>query len=198
MNIGRRIYYDKATGNVIQDIVERSGDVTETTVEQDFESYVVLSERVPETVGYIELEHGLYAADLNQAMGQYKLNQINESFDVDMSGIYNEEADETTLKVTDPEYSYGCNYEECVVNKLSVDISSVDRYGNVTVSGEVTSATLSGTKTIKILFNDSQPGTNQPPVYVESLSTQVTRLKAENEDLRTRLSDIELYITTEL
>lgn len=56
--VGRKIYYDKATGNVILDTGERWGDVVETTVEQDFAAYVVLAERVPETVGVISLDFG--------------------------------------------------------------------------------------------------------------------------------------------
>ena len=34
MQIGRRIYYDKTTGNVILDTGEREGHVVPTTVEQ--------------------------------------------------------------------------------------------------------------------------------------------------------------------
>lgn len=58
MNIGARVYYEKSTGNVIQLISERSGDVIETTIEQDFESYVNLAERIPDTIGCIQLEFG--------------------------------------------------------------------------------------------------------------------------------------------
>lgn len=63
MEIGRRLYYDKKTGNIIVDTGERSGDVLETTQEQDFEVYKSLAERVPETVGVIELEYGQYRQD---------------------------------------------------------------------------------------------------------------------------------------
>lgn len=63
MDIGRRLYYDKATGNPIFDTGERSGDVVPTTIEQDFENYLALSQRVPESVGVIELEYGQYVED---------------------------------------------------------------------------------------------------------------------------------------
>lgn len=69
MNIGRKIYYDKATGNVIIDTGERSGDVVETTVEQDFEVYRALNERVPETVGVLQLEYGQYIEDFIASNG---------------------------------------------------------------------------------------------------------------------------------
>lgn len=61
MQIGRKIYYDKLTGNPILDMGERSGSVVETTLDQDFQSYVSLGERVPSTVGVIQLAYGQYA-----------------------------------------------------------------------------------------------------------------------------------------
>ncbi len=73
MQIGRKIYYEKATGNVLVDTGERQGSVIETTQEQDFETYQALAERVPETVGYIQLEYGEYAQDFAQCNG-YKIN----------------------------------------------------------------------------------------------------------------------------
>ncbi|WP_020615734.1 hypothetical protein [Paenibacillus daejeonensis] len=69
MDIGRRIYYELSTGNVLVDTGERSGDVVETTQEQDFASYTALAERVPETVGLLELEYGELAEDFAQASG---------------------------------------------------------------------------------------------------------------------------------
>lgn len=59
--IGRRIYYDKSTGNAIIDTGECRGDVIETTIEQDFQVYVALTERVRDTVGVLQLEYGEYA-----------------------------------------------------------------------------------------------------------------------------------------
>lgn len=69
MQIGRRIYFDKLTGNVILDTGERQGDVVPTTVEQDFETYVALAQRVPETVGVLELEYGQYREDFAACNG---------------------------------------------------------------------------------------------------------------------------------
>lgn len=63
MFIGARVYYDKATGNVIQEVGERSGGVIETTTEQDFTSFVTLSERVPESVEMIQFEYGIHKKD---------------------------------------------------------------------------------------------------------------------------------------
>ena len=73
MQIGRRIYYDKATGNIILDTGERSGDVVETAVEQDFAAYAALAERVPDTVGHVQLQYGEYAQDFMEG----RLNRID-------------------------------------------------------------------------------------------------------------------------
>ncbi|GIQ63651.1 hypothetical protein PACILC2_22190 [Paenibacillus cisolokensis] len=67
--IGRRIYFDTRNGNVILDTGERSGDVTETAVEEDFVTYKELSARIPETVGYIDLEYGQYSEDFARCNG---------------------------------------------------------------------------------------------------------------------------------
>lgn len=61
--LGSKVYYDKATGNIIFNIRESYGDVVETTIEQDFQSFELLSERVPDTVGLLQLEYGAYETD---------------------------------------------------------------------------------------------------------------------------------------
>jgi hypothetical protein len=71
--IGRKIYYDKVTGNVILDTGEKMGAVVDTTIDQDFESYIELKQRVRDTVGVIQLEFGQYAQDFIQCNG-YRVN----------------------------------------------------------------------------------------------------------------------------
>lgn len=73
MDIGRRIYYDKSTGTILANTGERNGNVVETTIEQDFTVYVSLTERVPETVGVIELAYGNLAQDFQECNG-YRIN----------------------------------------------------------------------------------------------------------------------------
>uniref|UniRef100_A0A7U3YCZ3 Uncharacterized protein n=1 Tax=Geobacillus sp. (strain Y4.1MC1) TaxID=581103 RepID=A0A7U3YCZ3_GEOS0 len=73
LQIGRRIYFDKLTGNVIVDTGEKIGFVTETTIDQDFEMYEALKQRVRDTVGVIQLEFGQYAQDFAQCNG-YRVN----------------------------------------------------------------------------------------------------------------------------
>jgi hypothetical protein len=66
VEVGRKIYYEKNTGNVILNTGERSGDVVQTTDEEDFSTYSALAERVPETVGVIRLEYGAFASDYTE------------------------------------------------------------------------------------------------------------------------------------
>lgn len=62
--VGRKVYYDIHTGTVIEVTGDAEGDgVSATTREQDFVIYWELTERVPETVGMIQLEYGAYAED---------------------------------------------------------------------------------------------------------------------------------------
>jgi len=72
MRVGRRIYYD-AVGNVLVDTGERQGNVRETTLEEDFQVFVALSERNPETVGVVQLEYGQYTQDFAACNG-YRVN----------------------------------------------------------------------------------------------------------------------------
>ncbi|MBO9596707.1 MAG: hypothetical protein J7559_02625 [Cohnella sp.] len=78
MQIGRRIYYDRSTGNVIVDTGERYGGVIETTIEQDFAAYAALAERVPESTGHLQLEYGQYAQDFMECNG-YRVDVSGET-----------------------------------------------------------------------------------------------------------------------
>ncbi|WP_449602819.1 hypothetical protein [Paenibacillus sp. Marseille-Q9583] len=75
MEIGKKIYYDKVTGNVLVDTGERSGSVVETTREQDFEAYKALAERKPESIGLIELEYSEHREDFDACNG-YRVDPI--------------------------------------------------------------------------------------------------------------------------
>lgn len=74
MQNGRKIYYDKATGNVITDIGESEGHVRETTEQEDYKSYAVLFDRVPENVGSIRLEYG---ERINEFMNLGSMKVVN-------------------------------------------------------------------------------------------------------------------------
>lgn len=78
MQIGRRIYFDKSTGDVLVDTGNRQGSVTETTVEQDIEVYEELAERVRASYDYINLEYDQYAQDFAESNG-YRVNPATKT-----------------------------------------------------------------------------------------------------------------------
>lgn len=73
MNIGRKIFYEINTGNVIIDTGERTGSVVQTLIEQDISSYTALSERNRDAFDVLELEYGVYAQDFAECNG-YRVN----------------------------------------------------------------------------------------------------------------------------
>lgn len=66
MQIGRKIYYELLTGDSILVTPEKTNG-SNTTKEQDFAIYNVLSARNPESVGVIQLEYGQYSSDFQTA-----------------------------------------------------------------------------------------------------------------------------------
>lgn len=75
MNIGKRIYFDKLTGDILADTGERSGDVIELTIEQDIANYKALSERTRDSFDLIELEYGDYFQDFAESNG-FRVNPV--------------------------------------------------------------------------------------------------------------------------
>lgn len=73
MKIGRRIYFEKSTGNILLNTGEREVFVSSTTVAQDIENYKELSERNRDTFDVIELEYGAYSQDFATCTG-YRVN----------------------------------------------------------------------------------------------------------------------------
>lgn len=64
--IGRKIYYELATGNVIVETGERQGDVIETTEDQDWQMYSALQPYQQSAVGVLQLNFGDYAQNFAQ------------------------------------------------------------------------------------------------------------------------------------
>lgn len=66
VQIGRKIYYELNTGNVIWDMGERQGDVVATTQAQDFQNIAALQAYQQSAVGAIQLNFGDFAANFAQ------------------------------------------------------------------------------------------------------------------------------------
>lgn len=68
MPVGRKLYYELTTGDVILIIPEKHYEnAVNTTKEQDFQMYDVLAARNPDTIGLIQLEYGQYQAEFQSA-----------------------------------------------------------------------------------------------------------------------------------
>lgn len=76
MNIGRKIYYELSTGNVILEIGERQGDVIETTVDQDIVMYEALQPYRIDAIGVLEVTFGQNTA--NFAAYRYRID-VNQN-----------------------------------------------------------------------------------------------------------------------
>ncbi|MGE5631697.1 MAG: hypothetical protein ACM3TR_11445 [Caulobacteraceae bacterium] len=74
MNIGKRIYFEKAKGTVLVDIGERSGDVVVTTEEQDRINFPIL-ELFTGEYDSIQLQYG----ELGESFSICKAYKINPS-----------------------------------------------------------------------------------------------------------------------
>ena len=73
INVGKRIYYDKITGEVILNTGDKQGVVIPMTAEQEIASYTALSERNRETFDVLELDYGEYARYFAETNG-YRIN----------------------------------------------------------------------------------------------------------------------------
>lgn len=82
MEIGRRIYYEKTSGNVVLDTGEKSGAVVPTTVEQDILLYADLSIYNKEALDILELTYGQYAQEFARC-SSYKINITTKEIEFD-------------------------------------------------------------------------------------------------------------------
>ncbi|QWG70191.1 hypothetical protein EXW32_27775 (plasmid) [Bacillus mycoides] len=71
MFIRQRIYFEKDTGTIVQITgnFTDSGLYNEPTIEEDFQNYKALTERVPNTIGVITLEQDQYKDEMSRATG---------------------------------------------------------------------------------------------------------------------------------
>lgn len=118
--IGRRIFYEIETGNVILDTGEKTGYVVPTTVEQDVDSFKALSERNRETFDYIELEYGQYSSDFLECNG-YRVNI--ETKEIEFSYLDDNETSDTP--VFQKSLSERLKEQEQAIAELSVYIATL-------------------------------------------------------------------------
>lgn len=91
MLLGRRIYYDKSTGNIVHDTGERQGSVIKTTIEQDIATFSELSKRNRDTFDFIELPYGAYVQNFLECNG-YRINPTTKILEFSYPDPNNPEA----------------------------------------------------------------------------------------------------------
>lgn len=73
--IGKRIYYDKRNGNILQTTFESpESSETASTVEQDIEFYYTLKNVNRDIIGMIQLDYGQYSQDFAESQGHFRVN----------------------------------------------------------------------------------------------------------------------------
>jgi hypothetical protein len=81
MKVGRKIYYDLATGTHLVDTGEMDNVwANPQTVDQDIATFTTLSERNRDTFDVIELPFGAYAQDFAEC-GGYKVNPTTKELE---------------------------------------------------------------------------------------------------------------------
>jgi hypothetical protein len=80
MKIGRRIFFELATGNVILDKGEMQGSVVPTTIAQDIQNFTILSSRNRDSYDSIELGFGEFGQDFAACNG-YRVNPETRSLE---------------------------------------------------------------------------------------------------------------------
>lgn len=141
MNVGRKIYYEIATGNVILDTGERKGSVVPTTKEHDFSVYPVLIGKNINDYDYLELNYGERGNEFIN-YGSLKVNPITKELTIyprlflttDKTQIASDGIDTATI-TADHDCTFSINGEgEYSVNPLEFSSEVAGSYKIVAVS----------------------------------------------------------------
>lgn len=177
--IGRKIFFEKSSGKVILDTGERSGDVIETTLEQDMSFYKALTGRVPSTVGCIQLDYGQYADEFATAHG-YHVDVVNRTIVFDFAGV-----NTITKEIKIAELDYLCNQTilagfTCYA--LGEEYTySFDTEAQINLSGMLNAIT-AGLVEEPIYWKAS--GTPLPHTFAEFKEVYTDGLKHKNENIK--------------
>ena len=145
MNVGRRLYFDKVTGELIVDTGERSGDVLPHDVNRDFALLPELKGKLLDDVVYTDLEFGDRKEEFTQ-MHKITLDVTTLSLQIqpririsiDKATLVADGADEVTVNVDLP-------FDEILTQEVSFYVNGNGPFIVPPVSGI---ATLQVTATI--------------------------------------------------
>lgn len=71
--IGRKIYFDTITGDILVNTGDRKSTERETTLEEDIQIYSTLTERNINSFDVVKLEYGQFHQDFDECIG-YRIN----------------------------------------------------------------------------------------------------------------------------
>ncbi|WP_249901836.1 hypothetical protein [Paenibacillus sp. PK3_47] len=158
-----KVYYDKATGNVVQLTPEQIGrGVVETTEDQDFTSYKQLAERVRETVGVVKLAFGQYRREFAECES-YRINPETQELEF--------------------------TYRDTETNILAGRVDAVEA-GNAETAQQLADALTRLNETDALLM-DTQAALTES--YEELQATKVELKEAKQEAIDAQLGLAELY-----
>ena len=75
--VGRKIYFERQTGNVVLDTGERAGEVVETTVDEDFAMYAALQIYQRDAIEVLQLPYGAWAEEFTKYT--YSINPLSRT-----------------------------------------------------------------------------------------------------------------------
>lgn len=191
MNIGTKIYYDKATGSVIQLIPEQIGrGAVETTEDQDFASYKQLAERVRETVGLVKLEYGQYRKEFAECES-YRVDPKTEELQFTYADDKTNVLDQRLAEVEFSSRNMANQLAEATTQLSDTQTLLAETQDRL----KETEATLSDTKSALISSQeDLQSAKNELQDTKQELQTTKQTLEAtQSETLDTQLAIAELY-----
>lgn len=87
MELGRRIYFDKTTGNVILDTGEKQGNVAKTSIEDDIATFTTLSDRNIESFDVIEFTFGEHKQEFTEATS-YRVNPTTKELEFNYDPLF--------------------------------------------------------------------------------------------------------------
>lgn len=121
MQIGAKIYYNKLTGNKIFTIGDMQGFIEASTMEQDIQTYSVLSQYNNEHIGLIQLEYG----ELDKLMIENNANSYKVDVSTDEHKLIFEFVDVETGEPVPPPKTIEQIIEEKVNEKALENASAI-------------------------------------------------------------------------
>lgn len=132
MNVGAKVYYDVATGNVLLVTSEMSGNVREMDKLEDVETHEELKNRNAEEVEFINIEYGSKDSLFNNAKS-VKVDVINKKLNIEYMTI--EEIDTIEKQSLGQQTIF--DRINSIMNYVSNNTDYIDQVENLIIQSEL-------------------------------------------------------------